>query len=32
MKLQGEYVVKLRDLEKNLLAAINNVEGSILDS
>jgi dynein heavy chain 1 len=32
MKLQGEYVVKLRELEKNLLDAINNAEGSILDS
>jgi dynein heavy chain 1 len=31
MKLQGEYVVKLRELEDSLLDALNNVQGSILE-
>lgn len=32
MKIQGEYIVKLRQLEDSLLDALNNVEGSILES
>lgn len=32
MKIQGEYVVKLRQLEDSLLDALSNVEGSILES
>lgn len=32
MKLQGEYIVKLRELEDSLLDALNNVQGSILES
>jgi dynein heavy chain 1 len=32
MKLQGEYIVKLRELEDKLLEALNNVQGSILES
>jgi dynein heavy chain 1 len=31
MKLQGEYIVKLRELEDSLLDALNNVRGSILE-
>ena len=31
MKLQGEYVVRLRELEDSLLEALNNVQGSILE-
>ena len=32
MKLQGEYRVKLRELEDALLDALNHVQGSILES
>lgn len=32
MKLQGEYIVKLRELEDSLLDALNHVQGSILES
>ena len=32
MKIQGEYIVRLRDLENMLLDALNNLKGSILDS
>lgn len=32
MKLQGEYQVKLRELEDKLLDALNNVQGSVLDN
>lgn len=32
MKLQGEYIVKLRRLEDKLLEALNNVQESILES
>jgi dynein heavy chain 1 len=32
MKLQGEYIVKLRELEDALLDALNHVQGSILES
>lgn len=32
MKLQGEYAVRLRDLENSLLDALNNVKGSILEN
>lgn len=32
MKIQGEYVVKLRELEDSLLEALSNVQGSILES
>jgi dynein heavy chain 1 len=32
MKIQGEYAVKLRELEEKLLEALSNVEGSILES
>ena len=31
LKLQGEYQVRLRELEETLLEAINAVEGNILD-
>jgi len=31
MKLQGEYIVKLRELEDKLLDSLNNVKGSILE-
>ena len=31
MKLQGEFIVKLRELEDKLLDALNNVQGSILE-
>jgi dynein heavy chain 1, cytosolic len=30
MKIQGEYIVKLRELEDSLLNALSNVQGSIL--
>jgi len=32
MKLQGEYVVKLRQLEDALLDSLNSVVGSILEN
>lgn len=32
MKIQGEYIVKLRELEDSLLDALSNVQGSILES
>jgi len=32
MKLQGEYVVRLRELEDSLLDSLSNVTGSILDN
>ena len=32
MKLQGEYAVRLRELENALLDALNNVKGSILEN
>lgn len=32
MKLQGEYIVKLRELEDQLLDSLNNVQGSILEN
>eukprot|EP01015_Nassula_variabilis_P036963 TRINITY_DN967_c0_g2_i6.p1 TRINITY_DN967_c0_g2~~TRINITY_DN967_c0_g2_i6.p1 ORF type:complete len:1103 (-),score=250.87 TRINITY_DN967_c0_g2_i6:90-3398(-) len=32
LKLQGEYVVKLRELEDSLLDALSNVQGNILDN
>ncbi len=32
MKLQGEFVVKLRHLEDNLLKVLNESEGTILDN
>lgn len=32
MKIQGEYIVKLRELEDSLLEALSNVQGSILES
>jgi dynein heavy chain 1, cytosolic len=32
MKIQGEYLVKLRELEDSLLDALSNVQGSILES
>lgn len=31
MKLQGEYIVKLRECEDQLLDALNNSQGSILE-
>lgn len=31
LKLQGEYQVKLRELEDSLLSALNNVQGDILN-
>ena len=31
MKLQGEYQVKLRELEDSLLEALSNTKGSILE-
>jgi dynein heavy chain 1 len=31
LKLQGEYQVKLRELEDSLLSALNNGQGNILD-
>ena len=31
MKLQGEYQVKLRELEDSLLDALSNTKGSILE-
>lgn len=32
MKLQGEYIVRLRELEDSLLDSLSNVTGSILDN
>lgn len=32
LKLQGEYIVKLRGLEDSLLDALSNVKGNILDN
>lgn len=32
MKLQGEFKVRLRNLEKALLEALNESQGSILDN
>lgn len=32
MKLQGEYIVRLRELEDKLLDSLSNVSGSILDN
>lgn len=32
MKLQGEYLLRLRQLEKSLLTALNEAKGRILDS
>ena len=32
MKLQGEYLLKLRHLEQSLLTALNEVKGRILDN
>lgn len=32
MKLQGEYIVRLRELEDKLLDSLNNVQGSILEN
>jgi dynein heavy chain 1, cytosolic len=32
MKLQGEYIVRLRELEDSLLDSLSNVSGSILDN
>ena len=32
MKLQGEYLLRLRHLEKSLLSALNEVKGRILDN
>lgn len=32
MKIQGEYIVRLRELEDSLLDALSNVQGSILES
>ena len=32
MKLQGEYLLRLRHLEKSLLTALNEAKGKILDS
>lgn len=32
IKMQGEFLVKLMELEHKILAAFNNVQGSILHS
>jgi len=32
MKVQGEYIVRLRELEDSLLDALSNVQGSVLES
>ncbi len=31
MKLQGECIVRIRELEDGLLDSLNNVQGSILE-